>query len=239
MNRLITTSWDDGHPKDIKIASLLEKYNLPGTFYIPKTNTENSVMDENCIYELSKKFEIGGHTLTHVRLYNKSDLFLDSEIGGCFNWLKTLLGNAPVSFCFPGGVLTKAAVRSATTSGFKVMRTTELLSTINPLPNNLIPTTLQIFQHQRISYIKNTIKRNRYKSMLHWMGSSCSKDILKLTDYYLDDILKKGGCFHLWGHSWEIEEYNLWNKLNEILNHISNLSEFKYIQNKDMMIYKN
>jgi len=60
--KLITTSWDDGHPKDFKIAELLDKYNLQATFYIPKENAEHEVMKEERILELSKKYEIGGHT---------------------------------------------------------------------------------------------------------------------------------------------------------------------------------
>ena len=36
----ITTSWDDGHPLDLRVAELLTKYGLHGTFYIPKAARE-------------------------------------------------------------------------------------------------------------------------------------------------------------------------------------------------------
>ena len=234
--RLITTSWDDGHPQDLKLAELLDKYNLPATFYIPKTNPEHVVMDESAIFELSKKFEIGGHTLNHVRLYkNKSAGFLENEIQGCYNWIKDLQGYPPVSFCFPGGVINKASIKAVNNAGFKVMRTTELLSTaVHPI-DNLSPTTLQLFQHPRTSYLKNLIKRQQYKSLILWLKTNGSADILKLTDFYLEEVVKNDGCFHLWGHSWEIEEYNLWNKLELVFDRIANLKEFKYIQNKDLV----
>ena len=32
----MTTSWDDGHPLDYRIAEMLQEYGLRGTFYIPK-----------------------------------------------------------------------------------------------------------------------------------------------------------------------------------------------------------
>ena len=35
MDILITTSWDDGHPLDLRLAELLHKYDVPATFYIP------------------------------------------------------------------------------------------------------------------------------------------------------------------------------------------------------------
>ena len=52
---IVTTSWDDGHPLDFKIASLLEEYNLKGTFYIPKANCENLVMEEEEIIRRAAK----------------------------------------------------------------------------------------------------------------------------------------------------------------------------------------
>jgi len=234
--KLITTSWDDGHPMDLKLAELLEKYNLQGTFYIPKKNAEHAVVDENTILDLSKKFEIGGHTLNHVRLYgNKPEGFLDAEIKGCFIWLKDLLGHDPVSFCFPGGVINKAAINAVKDAGFKVMRTTELFSTAVTSTYNLNPTTLQVFDHNQIAYFKNTLKRYKYKSLITWMALNCSDDILKLVDFYLTQVAKNDGCFHLWGHSWEIEQYNLWNKLEVIFKRLSGISGFKYIQNKGLI----
>ena len=35
----ITTSWDDGHPLDFRVAELLAKYGLPGTFDAARPNT--------------------------------------------------------------------------------------------------------------------------------------------------------------------------------------------------------
>jgi hypothetical protein len=34
----ITTSWDDGHPSDLRLADLLHKHSLRGTFYVPPEN---------------------------------------------------------------------------------------------------------------------------------------------------------------------------------------------------------
>lgn len=235
--KLITTSWDDGHPMDLKLAELLDKYNLPGTFYIPRVNSEYPVMDENSIHDLSKKFEIGGHTLNHVRLYStRSAGFLETEIKGCFDWLKDLQGFNPVSFCFPGGVLNKAAIRAARDTGFEVLRTTELLSTSIASADHLSPTTLQLFDHPRISYLKNLVKRQQYRSFVSWLaGTDGSNNIFRLVDFYLEQVEKNDGCFHLWGHSWEIEEYNLWEKLEMVFKRISGIAEFKYIQNRDLV----
>ncbi len=34
MKKIVTTSWDDGHKLDLKLAHLLQKYNMPATFYV-------------------------------------------------------------------------------------------------------------------------------------------------------------------------------------------------------------
>jgi len=64
-----TTSWDDGHPMDNRLAELLAKYDIQGTFYIPATNIEGrSTLTEKDIISLSSSFEIGGHTYSHIYL---------------------------------------------------------------------------------------------------------------------------------------------------------------------------
>ncbi|HEX8462240.1 MAG TPA: polysaccharide deacetylase family protein, partial [Segetibacter sp.] len=110
--KLITTSWDDGHILDFKIAELLTKYNLQGTFYIPRQNDERPVMNETQLLAIAKDFEIGGHTLNHVRLYTKNKAVWDHEIRGSYLWLQQLLGYNPVSFCFPGGHYSSQALGS-------------------------------------------------------------------------------------------------------------------------------
>ena len=76
----ITTSWNDGHPLDVKLCSLLKKYEIKGTIYIPITNKEHEVMDEDTIKEISKNFEIGGHTYNHLILTNLSNDEINDEL---------------------------------------------------------------------------------------------------------------------------------------------------------------
>ena len=63
----ITTSWDDGHPLDMRLAEMLVCNKLKATFYIPR-HIPSGVMSQAQVRELSQTFEIGGHTLDHVFL---------------------------------------------------------------------------------------------------------------------------------------------------------------------------
>jgi len=232
--KYITTSWDDGHPLDFKIAELLTKYNLPGTFYIPKQNEEHEVMCEKDVQQLAAHFEIGGHTLSHIRLHNVTSATLKYEITGSFYWLTELLDDMPVSFCFPGGAFNKKAITYAFDAGYKVLRTTELLSTASSRME-LMPTTIQVLPHSRTTYLKHLIKRGKIANMIRWMKTFSTIDLLEMTDFYLNEIEENDGCFHLWGHSWEIEEHNLWQKLEAIFKHIANRRNFSYVNNNSFI----
>lgn len=231
--KLITTSWDDGHPLDFKIAELLDKYSINGTFYIPRSNPENEVMRENDLCELARTFEIGGHTLNHTFLRKNAGDVYEYEIAGSFNWLKDLLGKSPESFCFPGGHYNSLVIKTAKQAGYKFFRTVELLSIDNR--SSLLPTSLQLFEHNRFTYLKHLVKRKKVENFIQWLGSGTESDLLKLTDYYLNKIEEKSsGCFHLWGHSWEIEQFGLWKKLEEVLKHLAERKDFKFVSNKDL-----
>ena len=65
---IITTSWDDGHPLDLKLGKLLKENSIKGTFYTPITNWANESLNLDEIEKLSNDFEIGGHTYNHAIL---------------------------------------------------------------------------------------------------------------------------------------------------------------------------
>jgi peptidoglycan/xylan/chitin deacetylase (PgdA/CDA1 family) len=239
--RYITTSWDDGHPADLRLAALLAKYDLKATFYIPRSNEEHPVMEEKEIVALSQDFEIGGHTLHHVNLERLPLPEAVSEIRGCFEWLRGLLGKDPISFCPPFGAYGERSINAIYLAGFRTIRTTELLSTGAPMSvpggpggGRLLHTTLQAFPHSGLTYFKHLLLRRRLSRFEDWRRSGCSSNLLELLDHYLDDIQIYGGCFHLWGHSWEIEENNLWDKVEQVFQKISHLPGFTYVENKDL-----
>ncbi len=231
--KIITTSWDDGYPLDFKLAELLDKYKLKATFYIPKKNTEHAVMNESQIHDLSKSFEIGGHTINHTRLNITDKNLIEKEVTESFVWLKNLLNKQPESFAFPGGKYSEHAISEVFKAGYSVARTTELFSKKISDEKHLMPTTLQVYQHSKTTYAKHLIKRKRTYNLIQWIKQRSANDLSKLTENFIKSIHENGGCFHLWGHSWEIEEYNLWKKMEDICKIISNQKNFSYLTNGD------
>lgn len=96
----ITTSWDDGHPLDLRLADLLEKHAVPATFYVP-LESERGTLAPGKIRELATRFEVGGHTVRHSDLTVLSDENARAEIVGCRERLESVTGKACKAFCFP------------------------------------------------------------------------------------------------------------------------------------------
>jgi peptidoglycan-N-acetylglucosamine deacetylase len=232
MTKYITTSWDDGHPSDRRLGDLLGKYGLKGTFYIPQVNPGHRVMKETEITDLARCFEIGGHTLRHRNLKRLSSQEAREEIQGSFDWLRTLLQKDPVSFCPPFGEYSKQSIAEIYAAGFRVIRSVELLSPSRT--TGVIPTTIQMFDHSSFTLFKHLVKRGRIRNLKLWLGSRFAADTYRLVDHYLEFIGENGGCLHLWGHSWEIDQYRYWDKLERIFSAISHLPGFTYIENRQL-----
>jgi len=118
----VTTSWDDGDISDLKLASLLHKYNLKGTFYIPKSYRSNPLKNED-ILMLDNEFEVGAHSLSHPDLTAISLPELKNEIEGSKEYLEEVLDNSVLMFCYPKGCYSDSIKKMVKTAGFIGART--------------------------------------------------------------------------------------------------------------------
>jgi peptidoglycan/xylan/chitin deacetylase (PgdA/CDA1 family) len=216
---LVTTSWDDGHPLDLRLAELLSRYGMPGTFYVPR-DVRWSRMTESEIRRLSSRFELGGHTLHHVLLDRVADDKARNQLAGSRHWIEDVTGKACRIFCFPGGKFRPRQLSLARESGYQAVRTTELLSMHLPRRVNglaVVPTTVQVFPHSPLAYGRNAIRRCSVWRLVGTGALLYGRDWLKLAHSLFDETLSHGGVFHLWGHSWEIEQEHQWERLEALL----------------------
>jgi hypothetical protein len=96
---IVTTSWDDGTVTDIRLAGLLEKYGLAGTFYVPKFMED--ALPRQDIVALGEKFEIGAHSLTQPDLTRIPLTEAEREIKESKHYLEDLMGHAVRVRCRP------------------------------------------------------------------------------------------------------------------------------------------
>jgi peptidoglycan/xylan/chitin deacetylase (PgdA/CDA1 family) len=215
----ITTSWDDGNPLDMRLAEMLHRYGLKATFYIPRA-IPSGVMGESQVRELSQSFEIGGHTLDHLFLPTIPDEAAQVQIAGCKKWVEDTTGRACEMFCPPAGKFNENHRAMIVDAGFVAFRSVELLSTARPAPRGGLlemPTSLQSYPHARSTYVKNALKRKSWGSLVRYVVQGFSGDWERHAERLLRGVIRRGGVFHLWGHSWEIEQTGQWGAVERVL----------------------
>lgn len=187
----ITTSWDDGDIYDIRLSNLLLKYKIPATFYIPS----NHKLTKKQIKDLSKNFEIGGHTKSHKELTKITFKNAENEILQNKKYLEKIINKKVTSFCYPRGRYNQEVKQLVGFLGYKYARTTRIFSkTVGD--KLLVGTSVHAFSHLYIDW----------------------EILAKVYFLYTKTF---GGIYHLWGHSWEIEKYNQWEKLENVLRYIA------------------
>jgi peptidoglycan/xylan/chitin deacetylase (PgdA/CDA1 family) len=226
---IVTTSWDDGHRLDSRLADLLAEYGLPGTFYVSPRDAEFEPGDRlarSQVINLSQGFEIGAHTMTHPRLTRLGKSAAQREIIDSKCYLEDAVGRAVDSFCYPYGLFGSEHVQIVHDAGFRYARTVRRFARSTGSDRLRAPTTVHAYSH--LVDIPQAIALGRFNPMTSWdMYAHWDR----LAMHLFDGVLERGGVFHLWGHSWEIDRNNEWDALRRVLSYISNRSEVIYLVN--------
>jgi hypothetical protein len=59
-------------------------------------------------------------------------------------------------------------------------------------------------------------------NLWRYVRGGCSRNWSKLAESLLVRVLLNGGVFHVWGHSWELQERDQWQRLEHVLQMVSN-----------------
>jgi len=190
---------------------------MSATMYIPITNPENKVISSDTIRTIAKDFEIGGHTYSHTWLTQVDENRMIYELTESKNVLESIVGKEVVSFCYPRGLYDKKVIERVKESGYKLARTVESLSTTLSQPLEYHP-TIYVFDYNLIAKSKNIVTAsNRNLATKLLLAGNIFKRWDTIAKKSLDHVLENGGIWHLWGHSWEIDRYDNWPLLCDVL----------------------
>jgi peptidoglycan-N-acetylglucosamine deacetylase len=229
----VTTSWDDGHPLDVRLAALLAKYGALGTFYVPVRYDQFSVMSGDQIQAVrSMGMEIGSHTLTHPKLTRLGRTDVLQELVRSKRHFEDLIDDEIVSFCYPNGEFNGTTRSLVIEAGYKLARTTACFRIDSDFDRFRMPVSFQFFPHSRVEYTIQSIRERNVEGLRNW-ATLCRLEShpVRLLERLLEHILAHGGLLHIWGHSWEIEERHLWADLEDSLRCIANAREASYLTN--------
>jgi peptidoglycan/xylan/chitin deacetylase (PgdA/CDA1 family) len=233
---VVTTSWDDGHPLDLRVAAVLARYGLRGTFYVPLLPVAARVLGRTEMRELlDMGMEIGSHTVTHAVLTELPDAEADRELSNSRRMLEDSLGVEVSSFCYPKGRFSTRITRRARLAGYRLCRTTVDFRTGVHFDPVRMPVSLQLFPHGASAYYRHALRHRNWRGLWNWRGRfGGATELEGLASRMLDRIREHGGVFHLWGHSWEIEERGLWPLLDRVAAMLAGLTEAVRLTNREL-----
>lgn len=253
MNQMLfTTSWDDGSVHDLRVAELLTRYGIPGTFYVPihfngrgdKFSEYRRRLNEKELIELSHSHEIGAHTVHHTELSSLSDPEAMKELTESKKALEDITGKPISMFCFPRGDYSERTIELVRKAGFAGARTTKKLFSALPQDPYQIGVSIQAapfplrkknassFYYGRLfdptkSYIPKIFTLpSLWPKLFSWK---------MLSRGFFDYALKNGNYFHLYGHSWELEKYGMWQELESFLKFVKEHPNVTYLSNSEVI----
>ena len=239
----VTTSWDDGDVLDLRLADLLDAHGIKGTFYITKTYRPVR-LSEREIKALSARHEIGAHTLTHIDMSKAPESVQREELAGSKSWLESATGREVPMFCYPSGRLGADSKRLVREAGFKGARTTELGSIARVADPFMMSTTIQAYPFPFRKKDAHSMYWRKLVQPIRERGPALRKLGVPLAAFHswealaqatFDIALERGGVYHIWGHSWEIDRYGMWDALGSVLRYMSGRADCQYLTNGDII----
>lgn len=225
LERAVTLSYDDGVQQDRKFMEIIDRHGLKCTFNINSGEfaPEGKVYREGTIHRRMSKseclelyknsgHEVAVHALTHPHLELMTQPAVAYEIVEDRKNLEALFGGVVRGMAYPYGTYNDAVVDTLRTCGIAYSRTTKPTNAFD------IPTDWL-----------------RLNPTCHHREPS----IFELVDKFFSEIRveNRSRLFYLWGHTYEFEEYNNWELIEQLAEKLGGHDDVWYATNIEVYDY--
>ena len=223
--KALTFSYDDGALQDAKLVKIFNKYGLKATFNLNsetlgKTMHNGRPMKSPTVKPSDVKFiyeghEVASHTLTHPNLTKIED---ENEIIRQVEQdrinLSQLVGYEIQGFAYPGGGINcddrvANVIRNGT--GIKYCRANT--------SNGCFEVQTDLYQYSPTIYHCESFDK-----------------LIKLGKAFIDIEPESPQIFCVWGHSYELDEDDGWDKFEEFCKMMSRREDIFYGTNKEVLL---
>ncbi len=222
-NKIITFSYDGGSIQDKRLIELFNRYNLKGSFNLnyAKLGERGTIVKNNksvCFDKVKSKdvfrtysgHEVCGSTLHSSTLVNlgKNDIIYEVETDRLN--LSDLTGYEVCGFAYPGQASnydSRVAEIIREYTHIKYARTKSCSFDFD-MPNDLFK-------------IKPTVSHLDFTRMV------------TLAKSFIEEVTDEKRIFCIYGSSYELDAYNMWDVFEEFLKYISNRDDIDYLTNKE------
>ena len=226
--KALTFSYDDAVTQDIRLIEIFNKYNLKGTFNLNSgllgqnmnivrqdvEITHNKIKAEDIKY-VYDGHEVAAHTVSHPCVTRLNDWGVIKEVEDDRVRLSELVGYEVVGMAYPGagGALYDHRVSKIIreNTGIKYARIVELSYNFE-LQENLFEFSPTIHHH-------------------------CNWDkLFELGQQFIEMKTEKPQIFYIWGHSYEFDIFNDYDKMEEFCKMISGKDDIFYGTNREILL---
>lgn len=212
----IAFSWDDGALEDQKLFELHEKYEIPGMFFIPTRNREGRKVITPDIMRCSESqyIQFGGHTDNHTYLTQIPIDSVEAEVLNNKEYLEDVLGHNVPDFCLPGGKYNSEVLEIV----YKFYSTIRTADTMNfSYKKGILKPAIHFYPRGSKSLLGNALRNKSYSQALYVALHYGNAYFDLISNLIKQESKKNDSVVMIWGHSWEIEEYQLWDRLEKIM----------------------
>ena len=224
--KALTFRYDDGTLQDRRLVEIFNKYGLKATFNLNsglfgnrgRLNVEGVLTETNKVFDEEIKglydgHEVAGHTLHHPTLNQIGDEDVIRQVEDDRKYLQELVGYNVCGMAYPcGGVDDRVVKLIEDNTGIRYARTT--ISTYNyELQEDLLR-------------FNPTISHYEFDKMVE-MG----EEFLRLEP-------DRPQLYYIWGHSYEFDAYQTWERFEEFCKMMSNHDDIFYGTNYQVLFEK-
>ena len=224
--KAVTFSYDDGVTQDIRLVEILNRYNLKATFnlnsellgkdgsldILGKRILHNKIQPHE-ITEVYKGHEIAAHTLTHPDMTEMAEDEVIRQVEQDRLKLSELAGYEVIGMAYPGA---------------------------QPNYNSRIAQIIE--DKTNVKYARTTICSFDFspqRDLFEFHPSVFHLDwdnLYKLADKFISLNPSSEKIFYIWGHSYELEVNDCWDKFEEFCKYISGKDDIFYGTNKEVLL---
>lgn len=222
-HKIITFSFDDGNPNDLRIATIMHEYNLKGTFYITTNKLLAGDLPEDNLRKMHEMgHEIGSHAMNHVNLKKIENCL--PEMKQSKQILEEIIGDEVRMLSYPWGCYDETIIDKLIQVGYSGARTIYIVH----------PSAFLRFSDGR--HIID-LKTNPYEMPItHIYEKQTPQEMLNIIQSFEEG--KRAGVIHIFGHSWKFYNESDFNDFEWLLTRISEL-KIKNLTNYEIIKYQN
>ncbi len=218
--KAVTFSYDDGIVMDRRLVEIFNRYNMKATFNLNsgiQTGANSFDIKGMPVYrmnmaglkELYAGHEIAVHTLTHANLSKCDEETIYNEIARDKENLERYYGQKVEGMAYPFGVYNDTVIRIAKECGIRYART--------------------VIETGDFEISENLLE---LKASAHHSRA----DLFDMIHRFLEMEPEKPQLLYIWGHSYEFEVGQNWDRIEEICRLLAGKDDIYYGTNSQVLL---